>query len=327
MELEVRFPSGAIELAGTLTLPAGHAPFPCCLMVGGSGPQVRDGSFDFARTDYFPTPLARRPLLEFQARALERAGIASMRFDKRGCGASQGEFRTASFDDLVSDASAALDSLAGLSQIDGNRIGILGKSEGAVVALCTASSRRDVSFYVWESGFVQSVRELAEYQLQDLRSMPPEDLDQMKSNAPYLYWETLQGTSLLSSALKGDATFVIGDSAWSMEESLDYYRQASALNLVEKLGELAIPTLIVHGADDSVVPAVNARMAAEILHKSGRAEFTLNILPGIEHCLFPVDATPQIVAGQKVILPDQAAVDVVVSWIANHVGAGSRSVA
>jgi pimeloyl-ACP methyl ester carboxylesterase len=250
-----------------------------------------------------------------------------MRFDKRGCGASQGEFRSAGFEDLVSDADAALDYLEGLSKIDGNRIGILGKSEGAVVALSVASSRRSVSFYVWESGFVQSIRELAEFQLQDLRSAPPEDLDQMKSTAPYLYWETLQGPSLLDSALKGDATFVIGDDAWSLEESLDYYRQVSALNLAQRLGELSIPTLIAHGANDSVVPAVNAQMAAEILRNSGRAEFTLYIFPGIEHCLFAADATPQIVAAQKVILPDQGAVDAVVSWIANHVGEGSRSVA
>ncbi|MEN6499561.1 MAG: alpha/beta fold hydrolase [Rectinema sp.] len=116
-----------ICLAGTLIIPKGKEPFPAVVLVSGSGPQNRDEEI-----------LGHKPFLVL-ADYLARRGIATLRYDDRDVGGSTGNFQTATTFDFVDDAQAALDFLAGQPEVDTRRVGVIGHSEGAIVASILAA--------------------------------------------------------------------------------------------------------------------------------------------------------------------------------------------
>ena len=128
--------ASGVTLAGTLTRPRGTGPFPCVVLVSGSGPQDRDESV-----------FGHRPFLVLADR-LARRGIASLRTDDRGVGGSTGKFADATTEDFAGDVRAALDFLAKRSEIDRARIGLVGHSEGGLVATLVASRARDIAYVV-----------------------------------------------------------------------------------------------------------------------------------------------------------------------------------
>jgi uncharacterized protein len=138
VEEEVIFGGGAdgITLAGTLTLPKGEGPFPAVVLIPGSGPQDRDESL-----------ASHRPFLLI-ADAFTRKGIAVLRCDKRGVGKSTGNPDIATTMDLAADAKAALAYLKSRKEVDGTRIGLLGHSEGAIIAPYLAGHSKDVKWLV-----------------------------------------------------------------------------------------------------------------------------------------------------------------------------------
>jgi uncharacterized protein len=137
-EQEVTFESSArgVTLAGTLTLPKGSGPFPAALLIAGSGPQDRDEAI-----------ANHRPFFVI-ADALTRKGIAVLRYDKRGIGKSTGNADLATTLDLAADAQAALNFLKSRKEIDASRIGLIGHSEGAIIAPYLSGHSKDVAWLV-----------------------------------------------------------------------------------------------------------------------------------------------------------------------------------
>jgi len=121
---EVSFPAGGgkVVLAGTLTIPQGTGPFAAAVLVAGSGPTERD-----------ETIAGHKPFWVL-ADLLTRKGIAVLRYDKRGIAQSTGSYELATMEDLASDAQAALNYLKARKEIDPKRVGILGHSEGGLLA-------------------------------------------------------------------------------------------------------------------------------------------------------------------------------------------------
>lgn len=129
-----------IVLAGTLTLPKGDGPFPAAVLITGSGPQDRDEMI-----------FEHRPFAVL-ADALTRRGVAVLRFDDRGVGGSTGNLAIATTADLAGDTAAAMDFLKTRAEIDPARIGLIGHSEGGLIAPMIASLRTDVAFAVLIAG-------------------------------------------------------------------------------------------------------------------------------------------------------------------------------
>jgi pimeloyl-ACP methyl ester carboxylesterase len=129
-----------VRLAGTLTLPQGPGPHPAVLLVSGSGPQDRDESL-----------MGHKPFLVL-ADYLTRRGIAVLRLDDRGTGASTGTFRGATSEDFAHDAAAAVRWLRARPEVADDRVGIVGHSEGGVIAPLVASRTREVAFIVMLAG-------------------------------------------------------------------------------------------------------------------------------------------------------------------------------
>ena len=135
MEKQQSFLSKGTKIYGTLKLPDQNQKHPACLLIGGSFPQTRDGNLDNSKTNWFPTPLPERNLFRDEAEILAEIGLATFRYDKRGCGQSEGNFDTTSLWDLVEDARMALQWLGSQPEIDPEKVGIIGQSEGAVIGL------------------------------------------------------------------------------------------------------------------------------------------------------------------------------------------------
>ncbi len=129
-----------INLAATLTIPSGKGPFPAVIMITGSGAQNRDEEL-----------LGHKPFRVI-ADYLSRNGIAVLRYDDRGVGKSQGNYATATSADLATDAAAAYNFLKNNNKIDPEAIGLLGHSEGGLIAPIVAAGESGIAFIVSLAG-------------------------------------------------------------------------------------------------------------------------------------------------------------------------------
>jgi alpha-beta hydrolase superfamily lysophospholipase len=129
-----------IKLAGTLTIPTGKGPFPAVILITGSGAQNRNEEL-----------LGHKPFLII-ADYLTQNGIAVLRYDDRGVGKSQGSYATSTSADLATDAEAAFIFLKNNTAINLKSIGLMGHSEGGLIAPMVAASNSGVSFIVSLAG-------------------------------------------------------------------------------------------------------------------------------------------------------------------------------
>lgn len=141
-EEEVTFENkkAGVKFSGTLTVPRGEGAFPAVVLLSGSGPQDRD-----------ETLFGHKPFLVL-ADYLTRRGIAVLRVDDRGVGGSTGDTFQATLADHAGDALAAVAYLKGRKDINAKQIGLLGHSEGGIVAPLAATKSKDVAFLILLAG-------------------------------------------------------------------------------------------------------------------------------------------------------------------------------
>jgi uncharacterized protein len=133
-------PDDKIHLAGTLTLPLGDGPFPAVVLISGSGAQNRDEEV-----------FGHKPF-KVIADHLARRGIAALRFDDRGTAMSEGDFISATSEDFTRDVLSAVAYLTARKEINRNEIGLIGHSEGGIIAPMAAAASDDVNFIVLLAG-------------------------------------------------------------------------------------------------------------------------------------------------------------------------------
>jgi pimeloyl-ACP methyl ester carboxylesterase len=145
---DVTFKNGDTELAGTLTLPDGEGPFPTALLITGSGQQDRNSEiFD------------HKPFLVL-ADHLTRAGIAVLRVDDRGAGESGGSAADATSHDFANDTLAGVNYLLTRKEIDEKKLGLIGHSEGGIIASIVATRSKAVAWIVLLAGPAVPGREI-----------------------------------------------------------------------------------------------------------------------------------------------------------------------
>jgi len=139
---EVKFENtkDKIVLAGTLTLPEKNGKFPAVILISGSGPQNRDEEL-----------FGHKPFLVL-ADHLTKNGIAVLRFDDRGTAKSTGDFKNATTFDFATDVKYAIKYLQTRKEINKNNIGLIGHSEGGIIAPLIASENKDIDFIVLMAG-------------------------------------------------------------------------------------------------------------------------------------------------------------------------------
>jgi len=132
--------AGHAKFTGTLTIPRGPGRFPAVLLITGSGQQNRDEEI-----------LGHRPFFVL-ADYLTRHGIAVLRVDDRGVGGSTGDVKNATTEDFAGDALAGVAYLRTRTDIDPQKIGLIGHSEGGEIAPMVANRSNDVAFIVLLAG-------------------------------------------------------------------------------------------------------------------------------------------------------------------------------
>lgn len=155
---DVEFTSSGdnVKLAGTICMPEGEGPHPAVVFITGSGPQDRD-----------ETLFDHKPFLVL-ADDLARHGIASLRYDDRGVGGSGGDLGDATVEVFKGDVLGAIDLLRRTPGIDPRRIGLIGHSEGGIVAPAVAAESEDVAFIVLLAGTGVSGEEVLRVQTRAL---------------------------------------------------------------------------------------------------------------------------------------------------------------
>ena len=139
-DVEFKNPGANVSLAGTLTLPDSKGIFPVVILVSGSGPQDRNEEV-----------YGHKPFLVL-ADHLTRKGIAVLRYDDRGTGKSKGDFKAGTTADFAADAASAIAYLKTRKEINKKEIGMIGHSEGGLIAPMLAANSEDLNFIVLLAG-------------------------------------------------------------------------------------------------------------------------------------------------------------------------------
>ena len=291
--IDLEFPNdkAGIRLAGTLTVPGGQGPFPAVILVTGSGAQNRDEEI-----------LGHKPFLVI-ADYLARRGIAALRYDDRGVGGSGGSFSAATTFDFTDDAIAALSFLRDRPEIDPKRIGIVGHSEGGIVAAIAASRNSSLSFIVMLAGPGVRGDRLLLMQNEALARASGADATQIaeaKSLNAALYEIAMKNVSVsdakrdiiafLKSKANGTAT---GDGGSALDAEAEriaaqllnpWMRGFLSIDPALYLSAVKIPVLAMIGSKDLQVPAEENLPAIETaLGKAGNDRFKLVRLEGLNH--------------------------------------------
>lgn len=278
-----------ITLAGTLTLPKQDGAFPAVILISGSGPQNRDEEL-----------MGHKPFLVLSD-YLTKNGIAVLRYDDRGVAASKGDFKTATSLDFATDVEAGIAYLKSRKEINKSKIGLIGHSEGGIIAPMVATQSKDVAFIVLLAGTGIQGDQLLLLQQQLIgkaSGMSDEELQKIKSNNTKIFEIANKSTNI--EQLQTDLTnyFKQNPSAekpaeMTEEEFVKLQVQQIATpwmhyfikyNPAPALEKVKCPVLALNGEKDlQVPPKENLAAIKAALSKGGNKKVTAIELPNLNH--------------------------------------------
>lgn len=281
-ETDVTFPNpeASITLAGTLAIPEGSGPFPAVVLVSGSGPQDRNS------TVYGHAPF------HVISDHLARNGIAVLRVDDRGVGASGGVFSEATPLDFASDAAAAIAFLETRAEIDPARTGIIGHSEGGIIAPLAAARFDDAD--ARRTRLRQALRHDLSDHLRRI-GIPADDRE----------------------------AFIEGQVSGA---SSDWFRFFIEFDPRPTLQEVRVPILAIWGDKDLQIPSdVNLAAVRSALEAGGHTDFTLREVAGLNHLFQTARTGSPAEYGTIAETFSPPVLEIITDWILQTVGAAPRS--
>ncbi|MDR7132725.1 pimeloyl-ACP methyl ester carboxylesterase [Algoriphagus sp. 4150] len=318
-----------ISLAGTLTLPEQTGSFPAVVLISGSGPQNRDEEL-----------MGHKPFLVLSD-YLTRNGIAVLRFDDRGTAASTGDFGTATSVDFATDVASAVQYLQSRPEIDKSKIGLIGHSEGGIIAPMVAGNSQDIDFIVLLAGTgIRGDKLLLAQQalIGEASGMSPNQLaeNELISKKTFEIVMKDQGEEELKSEIKSYMTQVFRNipaenipEGMSEEEfvtaQVDQLTSPWMQNFIRydpapALEKVSCPVLALNGEKDlQVPPKENLQAIKAGLEKGGNKNVTTMELPGLNH-LFQEAQTgePSEYASIEQTFSPKA-LEVILGWIKEQV--------
>jgi pimeloyl-ACP methyl ester carboxylesterase len=289
-ERSVTFANGSVRLAGTVYAPRAAGKYPAVIFVHGSGAEGRWANAYLA--DY----VARR-------------GVVALIYDKRGVGASSGDWRTSTMQALADDARAGVDLLAHRSDVDAGKIGVYGHSQGGELAASIAEHNGQVGWIIAADSPVGPQYRQDLYRvdtmlatmysgkdLADAKVLYAEFVDVARAGASH---DTLRADIAAAGSARWLADLGIPDDAswiWDWYDKVGNYDNASAW------GAIRIRVLLLFGAEDALVPAqASIAQATAILRSHGNERVTVRVFPGADHTLrvpaSTADGWPHAAAG------------------------------
>ncbi len=303
VEKKVRFPSGGIELAGTLSMPLGAGPHPALVLIHGGNPDNRDGGH------------GGFPMFKDLADHLVTAGIAVLRYDDRGMGESGGGPKwDHGYDQYVEDVEAAVGLLRGVMEIDSRRIGLVGFSLGGNIAVSLAGRSDGVAFVVSLAGpavpgesvflafrrFLETAAGSSEAEIQRAVDLDRRlstavrgglDLEPLKVELETRAREKYKGSSF-------DKDFKASwDGGLVASAGTKFLRSFLSHDPLPALRRLTCPAYLLFAGSDEMMDAdENVQAAREALREAGNRDVLLEVVPGVRHLFTEPGPAPSSLA-------------------------------
>lgn len=320
-----------VTLAGTLTLPEGDGPFPAAVLVSGSGPQDRNEEL-----------LGHKPFLVL-ADSLTRRGIAVLRFDDRGVGKSTGDFAKATTADFATDAVAAARYLKGRKEIDGTKIGIIGHSEGGLIApLAAVAAPEDIAYIVMMAGPGVPGSEIIERQQSLIASAggagasQVEVMGKVTREVMRLVNEGADKAAIkakvkalldeMKEALSEEDRKAIEGADGEMDAGLEqmlspWFKYFLTFDPRPTLAKVKCPVLAVNGEHDlQVDPDQNLPEVEKALKAGANARYKVVELPGLNHLFQPSETGAPGEYAKIETTIDPTALEAIGAWVVETVG-------
>ncbi len=333
-EVSYRNERAGITLAGALSIPAGRGPFPAVILISGSGAQDRD-----------ETIFQHKPFLVL-ADMLTRRGVVVLRVDDRGVGGSSGSIATSTSEDFAGDVEAGIALLESRSFVDGKKIGLIGHSEGGIIAPIVAARSRDVAFIVLMAGTGLPGDEILILQgrlIAKAMGADDKELDKQKEMQKRLFeiMKTEPDQKKASIALREVLKKQLADlspkerkSASEIEALAEtqskqlestWFRFFLTFDPRPTLAKVRCPVLALNGERDlQVPPKENLEEIAKAIKKGGNTRVATRQLPGLNH-LFQTCKTGAVAEYSQIeetIAP--AALEAIGDWIDEQVAGGGK---
>jgi len=282
-----------ITLAGTLSLPKKEGKFPVVVLISGSGPQNRDEEL-----------LGHKPFLVLSD-YLTRNGIAVLRFDDRGVASSTGDFKSATSLDFASDVEAGIQYLKTRNDINTKKIGLIGHSEGGLIAPMVASRNKDVNFIVLLAGTGVTGEEILLLQQEligRVSGISEKDLMQSKNTNKGAFEIVKKATSqeemikeltfyfekIIKETPEAEKPKEVKEEEYVKmmvdELSNPWMQFFITYNPAVSLEKVKCPVLAINGEKDLQVPAkVNLEAIKKALDKAKNKKSTVMELPNLNH--------------------------------------------
>ena len=282
-----------ITLTGTLTLPSGKSSSPVVLLITGSGPQDRNETIH-----------NHRPFLVL-ADYLTRQGIAVLRVDDRGVGESTGDFSRATSGDFASDVLAGIEYLKARKEINPKKIGLIGHSEGGIIAPMVAAKSSDVAFIVLMAGTGLTGEEILYLQgvlISRAMGVSEEDIIKNRQFNEKIFSLIKEGNDEKTIEEKLRQMFMedwekmsdekkeqIGDPGVFLKVQLQsllspWFKFFLTYDPKPTLSKVKCPVLAINGEKDLQVPSKeNLSAIEEALVAGGNKNFTIKELSGLNH--------------------------------------------
>ena len=265
---EVTVNAKAFTLAGTLLLPKnGTRPFPAVITITGSGQQTRDEPLPLPGLEKY------RPMRQI-AEMLASRGIAVLRVDDRGVGSSGGRetLTTATTSSFADDVRAEVAYLRSRSEIDGNRIALVGHSEGGIIAPMLAVSDPHIAAIVLMAGSGKRGDQISMEQLNDIldrdTKMTVEEKNQKRAEEQEVIHTVQTGGDL---------------SKYPAQVRLPWIKEFWTYDPLPTIRKVHQPILILQGALDRQITADQATMLEEAARSAGNKDVTKRVFPNLNH--------------------------------------------
>ncbi|HMU47511.1 MAG TPA: alpha/beta fold hydrolase [Chitinophagaceae bacterium] len=266
-----------LKLSGSLILPPGEGPFPAIVFTHGSGQETRDASRGLAA------------LFAYN-------GIACLIFDKRGVGKSEGDHWAASFSDYANDLLAGVQLLKTFPEINKNKIGLYGHSQGGwVVPLAISKSPGDISFAILSAANCVSPLDQHMYngrRVLTFRGVDSSTIAKVEAFRRNKYAASLGKISkenfyneILPAAQKQD--WLSQQKLTNEELGVDQFFEYNCYyDPLPALISVKCPALVIYGEKDNFTDAnLNYRMMQEQFQKNGNRDVTLKMFPDANHAM------------------------------------------
>jgi pimeloyl-ACP methyl ester carboxylesterase len=276
--------SGGVRLSGTLTVPVGQGPFPAVVLINGAGPQDRDA-----------THAGHKPFAAL-ADHLSGRGVAVLRTNDRGVGGSTGTLADATWLDLAADAGACVAFLLSHSKIDPGSIGVVGHSQGGIIAPIVAADYPDVGFLISLAGpstdFIEFT--LAQRRRAAVAQGAPEEAIAASESVLAAAFEAIVGARTLDEArdsvrktLTAEALAQLGTTEAARDAIVGQLVTEENLvalnhNPQRVLPRVRVPVLALTGTLDSVIDA-NVNLEAIEVALADNPDVTTLALDGLNH--------------------------------------------